>query len=107
MKKYILTAFSLPVKGLEAEYNLWYDQVHFHDLLQIPGIKTAQRFRPLSHPGLPESPFLAIYEIETDDISTAMQALQNGTYTIRPSDAIDPASVTFQVYEVMGKKQLS
>ena len=107
MKKYILTAFSLPVKGQEEEYNLWYDQVHFHDLLQIPGIKTAQRFRPLSRSGMPESPFLAIYEIETDDIGAAMQALQNGTYTMRPSNAIDPASVTFQVYEVMGKKQLS
>ena len=107
MKKYILTAFSLPVKGLEAEYNLWYDQVHFHDLLQIPEIKTAQRFRPLSHPEMPESPFLAIYEIETDDIGAAMQALQNGTYTMRPSGAIDPVSVTFQVYEVMGEKQFS
>ena len=107
MKKYILTAFSLPVKGQEEEYNLWYDQVHFHDLLQIPGIKTAQRFRPLSHPGMPENPFLAIYEIETDDIGAVMHALQNGTYTMRPSNAIDPASVTFQVYEVMGEKQFS
>lgn len=107
MKKYMLTTFSYPVKGLEAEYNLWYDQVHCQDLLRVPEIKTAQRFRPLSIPGLPEKPFLAIYEMETNDIEGVMQSLQNGTYTMHPSDSIDPTSVTLQVYEVMGEKQLS
>jgi len=107
MKKYILTTFSLPVKGREVEYDHWYSEVHCQDLLRIPEIKSAQRFRTLPHPEQPERPFLVIYEIETDDISSVMQALQNDTYEMRPSDAIDPASVTLQVYEVIGKKQLS
>jgi hypothetical protein len=107
MKKYLLTTFSHPVKGKESEYNLWYDQVHIHDLLKVPEINSAQRFRPLTNPVLPESPFLAIYEIETDNIPEVMQAIQNGTYTMQPSDAIDPSSVTVQVYEVIGEKQFS
>ena len=107
MKNYILTTFSLPVKGKEAEYNQWYDQIHCQDLLKIPEIKTAQRFRPLPHPGLPQSPFLAIYQIETGDIAGLMTGMQNGTYEMRLSDAIDPTSVTLQVYEVMGEKQIS
>jgi len=107
MKNYILTTFSLPIKGKEAEYNQWYDQIHCQDLLKIPEIKTAQRFFPLSYAGLPESPFLAVYEIKTSDIDGLMKGMQNGTYEMSLSDAIDPTSVTLQVYEVMGEKQTS
>ena len=107
MNHYILTTFSLPTSGKEVEYNEWYDHIHCQDLLKIPEIKTAQRFSPLHLPGLPQSPFLAVYQIETDDIAGLMQALQNGSYQMRLSDAIDPTSVTLQVYEVMGEKQIA
>jgi hypothetical protein len=106
MKKYILTTFSLPIIGKEAEYNQWYDNIHCPDLLMIPAVKTAQRFFP--EPRLNAgSPYLAIYELETDDINSVMQSLQDGTYAIRPSNAIDTASVTMQVYQVWGEKKYS
>ena len=106
MKKYILTTFSLPVKGEETTYNQWYNQVHLEDLLQIPGIKSAQRFQPQEAEGSLESPYLAIYEIETEDVTKVMQSMQDGSYKIHGSPAIDTSSIRMQVYEVLGDKRI-
>jgi hypothetical protein len=65
--------------GQEAEFNEWYDQVHLHDILKVPGIEWAQRFRisqvkrGANYDTMP-APFqyLALYELE----GSAEQVLQ-------------------------------
>jgi hypothetical protein len=107
MKRYILTTFSLPVDGEEAAYNKWYSEVHFGDLLQIAGVKTAQRFKPQETEGSVKNPYLSIYEIETEDISKVMQSMQDGSHEMYISPALDITSIRIQVYEVLGDKQVS
>ena len=94
----------MPIEGMEIEYNKWYDEVHFHDVLNVPEIKTAQRFKPFPQSNIVKSTYLAIYEIETDDIELVIHAFQSGSYPMRTSDAIAIETVTIQFYEVIADK---
>ena len=53
----------------EDEFNKWYDSIHIPDLLELPGVTGAERYRNL-RPGeggqfLPK--YLAIYEIDSKE----------------------------------------
>lgn len=53
----------------EAEFNKWYDEVHLPDLLEVPQITAARRFK-LAGPAnknQPDAQYLAVYEIDSDD----------------------------------------
>jgi hypothetical protein len=70
-KRGILVALTNPVEGREDEYNAWYDGVHLVDVLKIPGVVAARRFRvaPSQHRAAPAPwKYCATYELETDDI---------------------------------------
>ena len=83
-----------PVAGQEAEYNSWYDDRHLDDVLAVDGFVSAQRFR-LSRQampsGVPASQYLAIYEIETDDVDATLAALMArlGTPVMPVTPALD------------------
>jgi hypothetical protein len=75
MARYILevrTNCSDP--GREAEYNDWYNNVHLPDVLETPGVVRATRYEN-TDPAEGEAKFVAIYEIETDDIDAFMNVL--------------------------------
>jgi hypothetical protein len=75
MARYILevrTNCSDPEK--EAEYNDWYNNIHLPDVLETPGFVRATRYEN-TNPAEGEAKFVAIYEIETDDIDAFMNAL--------------------------------
>ncbi len=77
MRKHFLLFFSNPIDGREEEYNKWYTDRHLHDVVKVPGFVSAQRFE-LSEAQMQEGieyRYLAIYEIETDDIKSAIDAL--------------------------------
>ena len=59
----------------EAEFHEWYNKVHLHDMLETPGIIRATRYEAVE-PKEGEARFLAVYEIETDDIDELMKASQ-------------------------------
>jgi len=82
MPKYLLIALNGPTEGEgdEAVYNEWYNDVHVPDLLSLPGVKSARRFKKVRGNRI-DWPYAAVYEIETDDIDSVM----NGMATdIRP-----------------------
>jgi hypothetical protein len=56
----------------EKEFNDWYDNIHLPDVLEIDGFVGATRYEN-KEPGEGEAKFLAIYEIETDDIDDLMK----------------------------------
>lgn len=55
----------------EKEFNKWYDTVHLPDILETPGFISASRYVN-TNPAEGQGKFLAMYEIETDDITRTL-----------------------------------
>lgn len=51
----------------EAEFNEWYDKTHLPDVLETPGFIRATRYEN-TEPSKERAKFLALYEVETNDI---------------------------------------
>jgi hypothetical protein len=45
MEKHLFVVFTNAVEGQEDIYNEWYTDVHLKDVLKVPGIVAAQRFK--------------------------------------------------------------
>jgi hypothetical protein len=94
MPKGIFIALSNPVNDeVEDEYNKWYDDVHAKQLLAIPGVKSARRFKLADTQVMPGDDavgrrYLALYEVEVDDwqdfVDAQMQAFTEGRITVEP-----------------------
>ena len=97
MAKYVMVVQSKAKAGRDDEYNDWYDNTHLADILALPGVKSGRRFDyDSTMMGAPGLPYLAIYEIEVDDISTVTAAMGKAATdgSIRQNDSLDgPASV--------------
>jgi hypothetical protein len=87
--KYSFIAMTVPVEGKDDEFNAWYNDVHVPELLAVPGITSARRFRTkfVNGNGLPAWKYVAIYECETDDLGTTLKGL--GKAGLNTSDALD------------------
>ncbi|MFF0492036.1 hypothetical protein ACFYTQ_23660 [Nocardia sp. NPDC004068] len=76
MAKGILYVESQPGSAEEAAaYHTWYEHTHMKEMLGIEGIIAARRFESLSDDGV----FVAIYEIEADDIGAVRARLAEST----------------------------
>lgn len=75
----------------EQEYNTWYDEVHIPQLLMLDGIVAARRLRPVDGQG----PYIAIYELEGDDLQAILDNMIANAGQLNMSDALllDPAPV--------------
>jgi hypothetical protein len=62
--------FTKSVVGREAEFDTWYDEVHLPDVVDVPGVRAAQRFtlgpERRDQSVEPEFRHLAVYEIDGD-----------------------------------------
>jgi hypothetical protein len=56
----------------EAEYNDWYDTIHIPDVLKTPGFVRARRYQTKDFRD-GRGKYMAIYDIETDDIEKTMK----------------------------------
>ena len=98
MEKHLFVGFTNRVEGQDDAFNAWYSDVHLKDVLKVPGIVTAQRFK-LSDVQRDQPPFpwryLALYEIETDDLNHTLAALKKraGTSAMVLSGAVAPDRV--------------
>ena len=87
----------------DAEYNEWYNNKHLQDVVALPGIVGATRYKLEKKVGLDGIPvsgseYLAIYEIEGDSVEameSAKQALAEGLEkgTVDVSPALDFTSL--------------
>jgi hypothetical protein len=105
MARYKMLVLSRPMPGKEDEYNDWYQNTHLQQVVSIPGYVSAQRFKmAVNMRGEDVWPYMAIYEIETDDVAAAYKALEAaaGDGSIAVSSAFDYASVYASVYEPHG-----
>lgn len=58
----------------ENEFNEWYNKVHLHDMLEVPGVLRATRYEAFN-PAQGQPKFMTIYEAETDDFNQTMAAV--------------------------------
>lgn len=105
MAKYKMVILSRPTEGREDEYNEWYQNVHLGELVALDGIVSGRRYRRARTLGERDSfPYLAIYDIETDDIDGVVLGLthtaEQGRLTM--SDAMDTETAYAVVYEEFG-----
>jgi hypothetical protein len=105
MTEYIQTVVTAPVVGREDEFNRWYEDTHLPEVLRVPGFVAGRRYA-LTGPGAADGPrFLAVYEIETEDLAATLAALGAAAPMMTVSDAMDqPATVT-EIYEVLGARR--
>jgi len=93
MAKAIIAVYSNPSSPeLEDEFNTWYDQVHLKELLAVPGVTKATRYRLADgvNPGTPEHRYLALYELDTEPGAVLAEL---GSGRLASSDTLDAASV--------------
>jgi hypothetical protein len=113
MAKYTFVVMTNPVAGKEAEYNDWYNKHHVPDVLNVPGFVCAQRFQladtQFARDASRAHKYLALYEIETDDIAATLKELRTrgGTPEIVPSDAIDMKNVATFIFTPVAEKVMA
>ena len=77
-KKYKMVVFTNAVEGKDEEFNDWYQNTHLQQIVGIKSFVQAQRFRFNTNivPGAANpSRYMAIYDIETDDINASLAAM--------------------------------
>jgi hypothetical protein len=107
MARYLFVVNSNPAEGREQEYNEWYSNRHLADLLALPGVLSARRFA-LNDTQLTDVPqlfkYLALYEIETDDLQDFIGQLlaRSGTQTMPISAALSRTTSAILWKELKG-----
>jgi len=111
MTKYIWAVLTNAEDGADAGFNRWYDDVHLPDLLRVPGIMAAQRYKlaavqtkrvdgktvvVTAQEAALQHQYLAVYEIETDDLSALLQDVcdRAGTPLMSITDTLKPDAST-------------
>ncbi len=108
MARHVYAVFTNPVEGREDDYNDWYDNRHLDDVMAAAGFTTSRRLRLSATNPAQRSPhrYLALYEIDTDDIDAVNAALLSaaGTDALPLSDALDLTSLSGGYYEVITER---
>ncbi|MDP7726371.1 DUF4286 family protein [Mycobacterium sp. TY814] len=73
----------------EEEFNTWYDEVHLPELVALDGIVSARRLRPVNG----EGPYVALYEIEGDDLQAVLQGMGGAKLTMSSALQLDPPPI--------------
>jgi hypothetical protein len=105
MTAYIQTVVTAPVVGREDEFNRWYDDTHLPEMLQVPGFVAGRRYALTVAGDAVRSWFLAVYEIETEDLAATLAALRAAAPTMTASDAMDHPATVIETYEVLGERR--
>lgn len=95
MAKYVMAVQSKAKPGRDDEYNEWYDTTHAKEICAIPGIQSCRRFDfAMSMMGGDGQPYLALYEVETDNFEALLGEFGARAGSMTQSDSLDaPASV--------------
>ena len=111
----LFLVFTNAAEGREAEFNEWYDTTHLPDVLDVPGVVTAQRYAiaPIETPEVegvpsplpPAHRYLTVYELERDAnevMKDFVERLATGRLDI--SDSMDMATVGMSVWQPISPK---
>jgi hypothetical protein len=106
MARHVLLALVNAKPGREKEFNRWYEQRHLDDVLRIPGFVGARRYEAADAQltGEPAHAYLTIYEIETDDIESAVERLIQAAPQMPLSDSMDMSGGLSVVYTLISER---
>lgn len=106
MPRFKMVALTNPVEGREDDYNDWYQNVHLPEVLSYKGMLSARRYKAAVPLQAPVSyGFLAIYDIETDDLGGLLQRIGADTAAGRntTTDAADTANAYTVIFNELGE----
>jgi hypothetical protein len=100
MVSYKFVVFTNAKPGRDEDYNQWYEGQHFPDVLKVPGFVSAQRFGLADEQRSEDArawKYLALYDIETDDIGGVLAELSRrlGTAQMPATDAMHEQRMPF------------
>jgi len=111
----LFLVFSNATAGQDAEFNQWYDSVHVPDVLDVPGVESAQRYdlAPMEVPeyeGAPPPPlpahrYLAVYQLSrsADEVMAEFLArITSGRMDL--SETLDMSTVGMSTWTPHGAK---
>lgn len=75
-KGYLVVLSNCTDPAREEEFNDWYTNVHIPDVLETPGIVRGMRFKLAGTPREGQAKYLALYELDTDDVAAVQQGLR-------------------------------
>jgi hypothetical protein len=118
MARGVLLVISEPVsEAKEAEYNHWYDDVHLKEVLGLAGFTAARRFRVSQEQLVSQGgyagvtskfphKYVAVYEVEADDLATATRSLNEHGRELTTSDAMAYERTTAVLLEEITRRGL-
>lgn len=106
-RRQVFAALSRPAAGQEAEFNRWYDGRHVPDVIRVPGIFGAARYRLATgflDPLGGGQDHLALYDVDSEDLGGLAAQLRADVRSGRTqmSDAIDTRALTAFFLEPIG-----
>lgn len=82
MAKHVLVVMSNAIDGQDDEFNDWYTNTHLADIIALDGFTAARRYRlserQIGEEGGEPYRYLAIYEVDGDDLERAADSLNSG-----------------------------
>ena len=103
MGRYMFLVLTNATEGRDEEFNDWYNNRHLPDVLAVDGFVAATRYRmaELDPPQTSGHRYMALYEVEAEDLAKANQALMNtaGTDAMVLSEALDMTSASAIYFE--------
>lgn len=107
MTTHQLIVLSNPVStDREDEYNQWYEHTHLDEVLQVPGIVSAQRFTITAPRGEPEWRYAAAYDLDADDAMQVIADLTAAVKVMNMSDSIDGRKAAMWILTPLGDRHV-
>ncbi len=112
MTRYLLFAFSdCKDPSKEKEFNDWYDNMHCPDMLEVEGLVSATRWMSADNKDNEQRKYLAMYEVETDDIDALNARIrEKGMWTVKAGrfsqlPVFDPDNIPRIYKQIMPEKK--
>jgi hypothetical protein len=104
MARYVFLVMADSSAGRDDELDTWYDEVHVGEMLSVPGVESAQRFRLVSEGagGGGTRRFLTLYEVESDSVARAEADLLERGRNFHMSDSLDHSTSIVGWFEPLG-----
>jgi hypothetical protein len=101
--KYLWLVLSDATEGREAAFNQWYNEKHLPELLEMPEITAARRYRLAQEqmPGMSESAnrYLAVYEVEAESPEAFLEAVVARQSGLSPGPDLDRSAMKVWLFE--------
>ncbi len=108
MAKYVMFVMTNCAPGTDAEFNDWYDRIHLPDVLKVPGIVAAQRYKLTDEQRRqtrPDYGYMAAYEIESRNLPKTFSLMNEGLKSVYKSPSMNPSTWAY-FFQPVGKRQV-